>query len=279
MHYQHRYHAGNFADVFKHVILCSLLQALSRKDKPWLYLETHAGAGRYDLGDEAAAKTGEWQDGIGKLRGMRMEEGPLSTYLAIVQQMQQADPNAYPGSPLLVLALARATDRLVLCEKVPAVCEALRMVCGGEPRIHVHQRDGYETQGLLPPAEKRGLVLIDPPFERPDEFDAVADYLLKATKRFETGVYAVWYPLKNRYEADRWRRRLQRELPRGGIDFRFDTAAPGEGQMRACGVCVINPPFGLERDLGPSLQRLSKELAQGPRAGLDIESWEAPAAR
>lgn len=274
MHYQHRYHAGNFADVFKHVLLCGLLQALNRKDKPWAYLETHAGAGAYDLSSEAAQKTGEWQDGIGRLAGFAAEGEPLRSYLAIVADTPGA-PQAYPGSPGFALGLARPQDRVVLCEKVPAVCEELKIRLGSDPRVHIHQRDGYESLGLLPPPEKRGLVLVDPPFERPDEFDAVSDFLRMASGRFGNGVYAAWYPIKNRFEADRFRRRMMREHPRSGADLQLHNGATAEGQMRACGLAVINPPFGYAEAMKPVLHRLARLLAQGPQAESSVESWES----
>ena len=160
MHYQHRYHAGNFADVFKHVVLCALLAAQNRKDTPWGYLETHAGAGLYDLREEAAERTGEFQDGIARLIELHDAPGPLADLLRIVRDSQDR-PQAlewYPGSPLIARALARAHDRLVLCEKVPEIADQVRHLLRAEPRVAVHQRDGYEAHGLLPPKEKRGLV-------------------------------------------------------------------------------------------------------------------------
>lgn len=273
MHYQHRYHAGNFADVFKHVLLCGLLRALNRKDKPWMYLETHAGGGLYDLADAAAERTGEWRDGIGRLKELADVPPPVRDYL---NQVRSFGGN-YPGSPLLALALARPQDRVVACEKIPAICDELRLHVAADSRVQVHQRDGYETHALLPPPEKRGLVLVDPPFERVDEFDAVSDYLRKATGRFANGVYAVWYPVKNRHEADRFRRRMMREHPRAGADLQLHNGATAEGQMRACGLCVLNPPFGWAREMEPALEWLSRQLAQGPRAEALIETWEAAA--
>jgi len=271
VHYQHRYHAGNFADVFKHLLLCGLLRALNRKDKPWMYLETHAGGGLYDLADEAAERTGEWREGIGRLQAAPGAPAPLRDYL----EQARAYDGAYPGSPLFAQRLARPQDRLVLCEKVPAVFDELRLRFAADARAHVHQRDGYETHALLPPPEKRGLILVDPPFERPDEFDAVSDYLRKATARFAHGVYAVWYPVKNRHEADRFRRRMMREHPRAGADLQLHNGAQAEGQMRACGLCVLNPPFGWAAEMQPALDWLARALAQGPRAEAIVETWES----
>ena len=266
MHYRHSYHAGNFADVFKHVVLCALLAALSRKDKPWCYVETHAGAGAYDLQGEGAARTGEWRDGIGRLWGMDHAPGALQAFLDIVRGMNGTGAlRHYPGSPLFAQALARERDRLVLCEKVPEIAAELRENLKGERRAVVHQRDGHEAHALLPPAEKRGLMLIDPPFERPDEFKAAAELVEKSIKRFAAGVCAVWYPLKNRHAASRFERQVARACDEPPLRFALENGAPGEGQMRGCAVLVVNPPFGLDNELAASGKLLARLLAQGPR--------------
>jgi 23S rRNA (adenine2030-N6)-methyltransferase len=266
VHYRHSYHAGNFADVFKHVVLCALLAALSRKDKPWCYLETHSGAGAYDLQGEGAVRTGEWRDGIGRLWGLDHVPGVLQTFLDIVRGVNGTGAlRHYPGSPLFAQALARERDRLVLCEKVPEIAAELRENLKGERRAVVHHRDGHEAHALLPPAEKRGLMLIDPPFERPDEFEATAELVEKSIKRFAAGVYAVWYPLKNRHAAGRFERQVARHCDEPPLRIALENGAPGEGQMRGCAVLVVNPPFGLDGDLAASGKLLARLLAQGPR--------------
>ncbi|MGH8482522.1 MAG: 23S rRNA (adenine(2030)-N(6))-methyltransferase RlmJ [Nevskiaceae bacterium] len=266
MHYRHSYHAGNFADVFKHVVLCALLAALSRKDKPWCYLETHAGAGAYDLAGEGAARTGEWRDGIGRLHGLDHAPAPLQAFLDVVAGLNGTGAlRHYPGSPLFAQALARGRDRLVLCEKVPAIAAELRENLRGERRAVVHQRDGHEAHALLPPPEKRGVMLIDPPFERPDEFEAAAELLERSLARFAGGVYALWYPLKNRHAAARFERRVARASEETPLRLALDNGAPGEGQMRACAVLVVNPPFGVEGELAPAGRLLARLMAQGPR--------------
>ncbi len=278
MHYRHSYHAGNFADVFKHVVLCALLAALSRKDKPWCYVETHAGAGAYDLAGEGATRTGEWRDGIGRLHGLGNAPPVLQSFLDVVAGLNGTGAlRHYPGSPLFAQALARERDRLVLCEKVPAIAAELRQNLKGERRAVVHQRDGHEAHALLPPAEKRGLVLVDPPFERADEFEAAAGLVEKAIARFAGGVYAVWYPLKNRHAAARFERRVARACDEPPLRLALENGAPGEGQMRACAVLVANPPYGLERELEPAGKLLAKLLAQGPHAQYEARAL-APAA-
>lgn len=270
MHYRHSYHAGNFADVFKHVVLCALLGALSRKDKPWCYLETHAGAGAYDLAGEGASRTGEWRDGIGRLHGLANAPPLLERYLDVVRGLNGTGAlRHYPGSPLFAQALARDSDRLVLCEKVPEVVADLRENLKGERRATIHQRDGHEAPALLPPREKRGLVLVDPPFERPDEFEAAAGLVEKSHARFAAGVYAIWYPLKNRHAAARFERRLARLGDEPPLRCALETGAPGEGQMRACAVLVVNPPFGIAQELEAAGGLLARELAQGARAAYE----------
>ena len=281
MHYRHSYHAGNFADVFKHVVLCALLGALGRKDKPWCYLETHAGAGAYDLAGEGATRTGEWRDGIGRLFANRADEGgPLARFLDVVSGLNGTGAlQHYPGSPLFAQAFAREGDRLVFCEKVPEIAAELRENLRGERRATVHLRDGHEAHALLPPAEKRGLVLIDPPFERADEFDAAAELVEKSLKRFAQGVYAVWYPLKNRHAASRFERRVARACAEPPLRFALETGAAGEGQMRACAVLVVNAPYGIADELAPAGRRLARELAQGPRPSYDVSTIAASTER
>lgn len=272
MHYRHSYHAGNFADVFKHVALCGLLAALNRKDKPWCYLETHAGAGAYDLAGEGATRTGEWRDGIGRLFEETPPDAPppLAQLIATVRALNPDGAlRHYPGSPLFARALARERDRLVLCEKIPEVAADLKDNLAGERRAIVHRRDGYEAASLLPPAEKRGLVLVDPPFERPDEFEAVGDLLEKAIARFAGGVYAAWYPLKNRHAAGRFERRMARVADKPPLRLSLETGAPGEGQMRACAVLVVNAPYGFAEEFAPAGRLLAGRLAQGRRASYE----------
>ncbi len=319
VHYRHSYHAGNFADVFKHVLLVGLLAGLNRKDKPWCFLDTHAGAGDYDLGGEGAARTGEWRDGIGRLEDAGDTAGApelVAEYLRLVRAARgQGAPEHYPGSPQFARALARAGDRLVLCEKVPEVAAELKRSLRGDPRAEVHVRDGYEAHALLPPAEKRGLVLIDPPFERTDELDAIADLIGKSVQRFAGGIYAAWYPIKNRHLVSRCVRRVSRETGKPVLNLEFDNgeaaadeirfasterhkaepshrpdadrgrrgaprredASPGivrvieKVPMHACGLLVVNAPFGFEAAASLSLQWLKPRLAQGSRASFTIE--------
>lgn len=317
VHYRHSYHAGNFADVFKHVLLVGLLAALNRKDKPWSYLETHAGAGDYDLGGEGASRTLEWRDGVGRLQDGAGAPELVTEYLRLLAAARsQGHADRYPGSPLFARALARPDDRLVFCEKVPEVAAELKHALRGDPRAAIHLRDGYEAHALLPPAEKRGLVLIDPPFERTDEFDAMAELIVKSVGRFAGGVYAAWYPVKNHHRVLRFARRVAQDCGKPVLNLEFDTGAEADDEIRfastdrpaaarpqrpdrsgrpgrpaparrhdqssgivriaekkimhACGLLVVNPPFGFEQAAAAALQWLKPRLAQGPRAGFTL---------
>lgn len=273
MHYQHRYHAGNFADVIKHLVLTATFEALNRKPAAWCFIDTHAGAGEYDLADPETARTGEAEAGIMSLLRSGTDEPLLRHYLdAVARDAEGASLRRYPGSPAFALAAAREDDRLILCERVAAVAADLRAAIGRDRRVAIHTRDGYEMAALLPPAQKRGVVLVDPPYERVDEFRAVADFLKRAVSRFAHGVYLVWYPLKNRHVADRMVRTVS-ALGREFWDLRFDTGAPAQGQMHACGMLLLNPPYGLDTALQPALDVLKRALAQGSRASWELQRY------
>ncbi|MFT4046883.1 MAG: 23S rRNA (adenine(2030)-N(6))-methyltransferase RlmJ [Solimonas sp.] len=275
MHYQHRFHAGNFADVFKHVLLCGLLRALNRKDAPWAYVETHAGGGAYDLRGGAATRTAEFEDGIARVLDARDAPEPVAAYLDIVRAMNAGggELRRYPGSPWFAAQAARSSDRIVLCEREPAIAAELKAELGADPRVAIHRRDGYEAPALLPPREKRGLVLVDPPFERPDEFDAVGDFSAKALARFGNGVYVIWYPYKKRFDTERFLRRLRGNCAREAINYTLETGAASEGQMHACGVVVVNPPFSFVAEAEAALPWLAQRLAQGGKAAARAERW------
>lgn len=273
VHYQHRYHAGNFADVFKHVLLVELIDALNAKDAPWCYFETHGGAGLYALDDVAQQRSGEARGGIFRLWDAPGAP-PLQRYLELVRSFNDGGPlQRYPGSPLIALRLARARDRIVVCEKLPAIAAELRALLSGEPRAAVHVRDGYEAASLLPPRERRGLVLVDPPFERSDELEAIADFLAAAMKRYRNGTYAIWYPHKNRYQTGRWLRRLRAGLTAEALKLHLDTGAPSAGQMHACGMLVINPPYSFATAVPRLLAALRPLLAQSAGAEVAHEPW------
>ena len=267
MHYQHRYHAGNFADVFKHVLLIGLLESLNAKPAPWAYLDTHAGAGRYRWDDEALAKTGEAENGARRLMAAEDLTGWVGHYAALLRD----DDFMLPGSPAIAAALRRDGDRLLLCENAPAVFDDLKAELRG-PRIAVHQRDGYGAWALLPPPEKRGVVLVDPAFEARDELEQMLTFAQHAIGRFAHGIYAFWYPVKGQYAVDRFARRLAQQTGREVLDARLTVSAPQDGRMRGCGLAIVNAPFAFANQLPQELPALVALLAQGHGAAHRIET-------
>lgn len=271
VNYRHAFHAGNFADVFKHAILLALLDALTAKDKPLCYLDTHAGRGAYRLDDPEPLKTGEWRDGIGRLFDTTEVPEPLRRYVAAIRACNPDGAlHVYPGSPLFAAEALRAEDRLVLCETQADEAAALRAQFRDDRRVHVHARDGYAAlNALLPPTEKRGLVLIDPPFEAQEgEFAAIEAALSKAHARWSNGVYAVWYPIKSHRTIAPFHRHLsegsfQRVLVAELMVLPDDSPL----RLNGCGMLVANPPWQIDRTLSVLLPALRNTLAQSPRAG------------
>lgn len=269
MNYRHGFHAGNFADVLKHAILVALLKQLVAKDKPLVYLETHAGAGRYLLNDpqESSSRTPEYTEGVLPLLKARRVGDALLPYLQLVRQfngMPEHPLTIYPGSPLLAAAATRECDRLELCEL--QVDEAARLTAElrGDGRVRVHQRDGYAAlKALLPPTPRRGLVLIDPPFEQADEADVIVQALRDATTRWAQGVYAVWYPIKRRADVQPLLRALAvlpvtRVLTAELCVHSDDTAL----RLNGSGVVVLNPPYRFDKTLAALLPELFRLLGQ-----------------
>lgn len=265
MNYRHAFHAGNFADCFKHALLLVLLDAMQRKQKPFLVLDTHAGAGRYDLGSGPAARTGEWRDGIGKL----LEASPpaLSHYLSLIEQL-----GLYPGSPVIAATLIRPDDRLIACELHTQDAPSLKAELAAVKNAAVHQRDGYTAlRAFLPPPEKRALILIDPPFEHPDEFSTLTKNLASAYEKFKSGCYVVWYPIKHRAPVRNFFETLKLTPIRDVIAAEFllrESLNPA--RLNGCGLLIINPPFGFEAEAEPILQAFKNTLGEaGSSVGIE----------
>jgi 23S rRNA (adenine2030-N6)-methyltransferase len=241
MNYRHAFHAGNFADCVKHALLLEILQAMQRKAKPLCVLDTHAGIGRYDLTAGPAEKTGEWRDGIGKL--MAAPPAGLQKFAAMVEAV-----GLYPGSPAIVASALRTGDRLVACELHPEDAAILRAAFAGRRDVSVHERDGYAAiRAFLPPAEKRALVLIDPPYERADEFDAVVKNLAGGWQKFPPGVFVVWYPVKHLAPVRGLFEAVRLAGIRDVVAASFWRRAPTDPKfLSGCGLLVVNPPFGFE---------------------------------
>lgn len=247
MNYRHGYHAGNFADVIKHVALVQILLHLKKKDAAFAVVDSHAGRGLYDLAGVEAGKTGEAQGGIARLMdlGGDLPEA-LAVYLALVRE---AGEQKYPGSPLIAARMLRPQDRLTAIEKHPEEFAVLKNVLAPFRNTAAEHGDGYaRAVKLLPPAARRGVTVIDPPFESPDEFEALARAVSDAYRKFATGVFLVWYPIKSQSAVDGF----IGEVLAGGVQkaLTVEIAAPPEGDKLArAGLLVINPPYGFDEQM------------------------------
>lgn len=274
MNYRHAYHAGNFADVLKHAVMCWVIRYLQQKPAPLCLIDTHAGAGFYDLKGPLAEKTGEAKDGILRLADRSDTPPPLVPYLDAVRAANTgAAIERYPGSPLLMAALARPSDRVVACELHPADGEALR--ASAPHNIRVVVGDGYQTlTSLVPPQEKRGLVLIDPAFEEPDEFERLARAFIAAHSKWPTGVYVLWFPIKDRAEVERFHAELANAAIPKLTAVTLDVARTEPG-LSATGLILCNAPFTFESEWRPTLKWLTATLTQGPNPSFEIGTLAA----
>jgi len=268
VNYRHAFHAGNFADCMKHALLQAALAALQRKAKPIFVLDSHAGAGSYDLGGAAARRSGEWQHGIALLQAGAAPPA-LAPYLDLVARL-----GLYPGSPRLIEAMLRPGDRLACCELHPEEAAALRRLFAGASGVSVHHRCGWEALGaLLPPPERRGLVLIDPPFEARDEFARLLAGIETAYRRFANGVLLGWYPIKHGAPIRAFHAgvRASRGL-RDVIACELHLRAPLDpARLNGSGMIVVNPPFGFKAAARAILAALAERLAPGaPEAGCAV---------
>jgi 23S rRNA (adenine2030-N6)-methyltransferase len=260
VNYRHAFHAGNFADVVKHALLVALLRLLTAKDKPLRVLDTHAGIGEYDLAASEATRTGEWRDGIARVADG--DDPALAEYLALVRAAGY--PARYPGSPALIRALLRPADSLVLCELHPEDHATLRSRFKGDRQVAVHRRDAYEAaRALTPFPERRGLVLIDPPFEQEGEFDRLAAAIAEIRHRFRAATIAAWYPVKHRTPVRAFHHALQDAAVADCLACELVLREPTDPtRLNGCGLLVANPPFRFEEAarevLGALLPRLSR---------------------
>ena len=267
MNYRHAYHAGGFADVFKHTVLALVIEALKRKDTPFCAIDTHAGIGLYDLRGEHAEKTGEAAAGVERLAGqvLPFEMGPYWQAVKSVNRSVKAGAlQWYPGSPRLLRALMRASDRLLLAELHPEDVETLRAEFARDPQVHVRAMDGYTAlKALLPPEERRGVVLIDPPFEVKDEFAQLQRGLSEAWRRWPTGVYAIWYPIKEFAPVRAFHAWLRDHAPAETLATELLIhPAVREDRLNGCGLVIVNPPWKLDQQLANVLPFLHSTLKQ-----------------
>lgn len=280
MNYRHAYHAGNFADVVKHAVLARLVEYLKQKDKAFRVIDTHAGIGLYDLGSEEAGKTGEWEGGIGRLLDARLSSEAETLLQPYLDAVRAADPegglSAYPGSPLIVRRLLRKQDRLSAMELHPQDAQQLKALFAEDFQVRVTELDGWLALGAhLPPKEKRGLVLVDPPFEKEGEFQRLVDGLQRAHRRWPGGIYALWYPIKDRAAVAAFRTALvEAGIPKI-LDTRFEIRRPSrEPRLDGTGMVVVNPPYTLEKELRVMLPALHALLAEEKGAAWSVE-WLA----
>ena len=255
MNYRHAFHAGNFADVHKHAVLARVLLHLRRKPAAFRVIDTHAGAARYDLRGPEPSRSGEWREGIERVWQAPRQEAAqdlLAPYLGAVAALNpDAKLRVYPGSPLIVTALLRRQDRLIACELEPRAAASLTAALRGDARAKALAIDGWTALGAyLPPKERRGLVLVDPPFEDAADFMRLPAALAAAHRKWPTGIYMLWYPIKERAAPDGLAKRLQRlAIPRM-LRCELSLGPPrADAGLVGSGLIVVNPPFTLEADL------------------------------
>lgn len=286
MNYRHAYHVGNFADVLKHVALSLVLVHLAKKAAPFRVIDTHAGIGMYDLAGEEAGKTGEWRGGIGRLLGPSAAPLPtaaaalMKPYLDVVGALNpDGGVRCYPGSPSVALALMRSADRLVANELHPEDAATLRRTLARDRRAKVLELDGWlALKAQLPPKERRGVVLVDPPFEEPGELDRIVTGLDNARRRFSGGVYLLWYPIKDPRPVAGFRQAIASIAPPESLAVELLIRAPLDAnRLNGCGLVVLNPPFTLEADLDVLLPVLAERLSDGAGATGRIERLGPPA--
>ncbi len=283
--YQHIFHAGNFADVHKHAALCLMIKSLLKKPSAWCYVDSHAGRGYYDLTSAAAQKTGEYRVGIGQVWQKTAFPPALEPYMTAVRAHNSTgNLQCYPGSPGLVRHFLRPSDRMILIEAHPNEIQHLRQQMGSDRHVAIHQRDAYEgLVALLPPHEKRGVVLMDPPYELEQDYQQVSETLVYAYKRWPQASYLIWYPLL----AARGDEKLKRILQRSGLRnilcselWNTTNDKTGNAKMRSntyqgllgSGLLVVNPPWQLDKQLAQILPVLGQWLCDSLTAGW-VKQW------
>lgn len=278
--YRHHFHAGNFADVFKHALLARLIVALEKKEKPFCYLDTHAGVGRYDLAHAWAQKNREYEGGIARLWERDDVPALLAPYLdAVRAENPDGTLRFYPGSPVIAQRLLRAQDRMVLCELSRKDKETLSACLKRERRAGVHLLDGFQAvKAHLPPRERRGLLLMDPAFDRKGEFERVVAALAEAHRRFATGVLAFWYPLMEPVAMRAFERSVKEsDVPKVLQLELWVHPTDWTASLRGCGMLVVNAPFGFEAEAKEILGWLTGVLSQPPAGGHRIRTLSGAA--
>ncbi|PAR46685.1 23S rRNA (adenine(2030)-N(6))-methyltransferase RlmJ [Vibrio metoecus] len=275
--YRHSFHAGNHADVLKHIVQSLILNSLQQKEKPFVYHDTHSGVGRYDLTHEWSEKTGEYKQGIARVWQQDNIPAELNSYLDAIRQLNQGETlRYYPGSPRVARAHLREQDRMVLTELHPSDYPLLEQEFHRDRQVSIYKEDGFaRLKASLPPQERRGLVLIDPPYELTKEYRDVVQAIAQSYKRWATGIYAIWYPVVNRCDIDDMVEGLQglgiRKILQIELGVSPDTNERG---MTASGMIVVNPPWTLESQMQTILPFLKQAIA--PATGHYKVEWVVP---
>jgi 23S rRNA (adenine2030-N6)-methyltransferase len=286
MNYRHAFHAGNFADVVKHIVLTRILLHLQEKPAAFRVIDTHAGAGLYDLEGSEATRGGEWLTGIARILQARFSAAALPLMKPYLDTVRAFNPDAsltrYPGSPLIARALLRPQDRLTACELEPSARKALIEALRRDAQARVVDLDGWTAlPAFVPPNERRGLVLIDPAFEAKDEFERLADGFAAAFRKWPTGSYLLWYPAKSRRAADELARAVAQvaaSVKPAGKCMRLEfSVAPqrADSALASCGLLIVNPPWTLQNELKIILPELERPLGQGGAGRFKLETAKA----
>jgi 23S rRNA (adenine2030-N6)-methyltransferase len=279
MNYRHAYHAGNFADVLKHTVLALVIKHLERKPAPFRIVDTHAGSGRYALDAEEAGKTAEWQAGIGRFLGPGAAPlpGAVATLMAPYLDAVRAENRGpglrvYPGSPLIARRLMRDCDTLILSELHPEEHARLEAAVGRDRRVKALALDGWlALKSLLPPRERRGIVLIDPPFEEPRELERMAEGLAEGLRRFATGVYLAWYPIKDPKPIARFHRAVAAVAGPETLEAELLLRRPADpDRLNGCGLVVANPPHTLYDELAGVLPEMTRRMGDDRGAHFNL---------
>lgn len=279
MNYRHLYHAGNFADVVKHLVVVGLISSLLRKETPFCFLDTHAGAGYYDLLSEPAKKNKEYLLGIMKIIAQENHPSLVKRYLSCIQKINSqlsqsrfASLRYYSGSPLLVRSLLRPQDRIIATELHPQEFQELKKSCGHDKQIFLHSMDGYHgLKAFLPPKERRGLVLIDPPYENPQEFKHILLALGPALKRWETGIFAIWYPIKEKATTQHFHHLLKEAIQRPLLAVELSIYPEDlPSHLNGCGMVIINPPWQFEQEMNKVMPWLWRKLSMSQQSRFQV---------
>ncbi len=277
MNYRHAFHAGNRCDVFKHAALALILARLAAKDKPFMVLDTHAGRGVYDLESAEAGRSGEHLGGVARVIDDASAPASLAPYIEAIRRHNPFGGwRWYPGSPAIIRDALRSGDSAKFCELHPEERMALQTAIGTDKQVRIFDRDGYQAvRAFLPPTERRGLVLIDPPFEKPGEYERLAAAVADGVNRWASGIFMIWRPVKDEDGYREFLRRIARLSLEKTLVAELHVAPAIENRLAGSGLFIINPPFGFRQSLALILAWLADRLATGPGGSWSLEEKEA----